>query len=117
MEYKFLDSKLPVDLTNLIASFVGPKNKAHVKEINSMQKEVLDNVWYYKYNQYVNDGVDDVLAEINHYLDNDNYLIDDFRKLKLKPYSPPGFWDDLDEPNNYYPNRYSTDYDSDSDSD
>ena len=34
MEFQFFDNKLNVDLTNMIASFVGPNNKKHIEEID-----------------------------------------------------------------------------------
>jgi hypothetical protein len=40
MEFKFLDSKMPIDITNLIASFVGPKNNTFVKELNNLSSKI-----------------------------------------------------------------------------
>ena len=45
MEYQFLDSKLPIDLTNLIASYVGPKNNSLVKKINNIYKKTCNNIY------------------------------------------------------------------------
>ena len=45
MEYQFLDSKLPVDLTNLIASYVGPKNNKFVKKINNIYQKFCNNIY------------------------------------------------------------------------
>ena len=44
MEYQFLDSKLPVDLTNLIA-YVGPKNNKFVKKINNIYQKSCNNIY------------------------------------------------------------------------
>ncbi len=95
MEYKFLDSKLPVDLTNLIASFVGPKNKTHVKEINSLYKRAIDEAYYYKYIEYENAGVEFISEWVEDYVNNETNIINDFQKLKLKRPYPVDFWDDL----------------------
>ena len=42
MEYQFLDNKLNIDLTNLIASYAGPKSKQHIKTINNYNNSILD---------------------------------------------------------------------------
>ena len=44
MEFQFLDSRLNVDLTNLIASFVGPKSNKFVKKINKMYSETIEEM-------------------------------------------------------------------------
>ena len=46
MEYQFLDNKLNADLTNLIASFVGPKSTKYINQINNANhktKTTLNN--------------------------------------------------------------------------
>ncbi len=45
MEFQFLDSRLNVDLTNLIASFVGPQSNKFVKKINKMYSETVEEIF------------------------------------------------------------------------
>jgi hypothetical protein len=45
MEFQFLDSRLNVDLTNLIASFVGPKSNKFVKKINKMYSKTVQEIF------------------------------------------------------------------------
>ena len=119
MEYKFLDSKLPVDLTNLIASFVGPKNKAHINEINSMYNGLISDVWEEKYVEleefHDHFDIGGTSREVDRWINkSDNYIIGRFQNLKLKHYYQPGFWDDVFGPDNNSSDRDSN-YDSDSD--
>jgi hypothetical protein len=70
MEFQFLDLKLNVDLTNLIASFVGPKNNKFVKKINKKYEQVKNNIYdqilqsnLNEYEEYLNINDIDVITE------------------------------------------------------
>jgi hypothetical protein len=43
MEYIFLDKILPVELTNIIASYVGHKNNDFIDEINNIWNETVED--------------------------------------------------------------------------
>ena len=93
MEYKFLDSKLPVDLTNLIASFVGPKSNKYVKKINKLMKKTKQNKYNKMYNEnlceydeYMNEHEIDSITEDEFNSISEEYFIKKFHKQYFKAY-------------------------------
>ena len=113
MEFKFLDSKLPIALTNLIASYVGPKNNEFVKEIQQKYKKGINkdfmtcnynySLWDIKFalkhifiDVDENSRLKDIHIELDNYFNNDDeydmsdeiYLIMKFQSRLLKMTEP-----------------------------